>query len=122
MTAAQDTYLVGSTYWAWTGGPVPAVLTRVYPKATAGTLAGFTYDPTTHAFAMTATASRPVSGGDRAGETEVAIPPVATGTVRVGGAATLDAVVRNADGTRRAFVAPTGGGAYTVAVASSLTS
>jgi hypothetical protein len=67
---------------------------------------------------MTATSGQAVTVGDRAGETEISIPAVATGAVTVGGAARLDAVVTDPDGTRRAFVAPTGAGAYAVALTS----
>jgi endoglycosylceramidase len=115
-TAAQDRFLVGSTYWAWTGDPVPPLLTRVYPRATAGSLTSFAYDPSAKAFQMAATATVPVRVGDRSFETDVVIPSAVPGAVAVSGAAVLDQVVANPDGTRSAFVAPTGAGAYEVRV------
>jgi endoglycosylceramidase len=116
MTAAQDRYGVGSSYWAWTGGPVSPILTRVYPRETAGTLESFSYDPANGSFFMMAKDPNRVAIGDRLDETVVSIPAAATGSVSVGGAARLDAVVANPDGTRYAYVAPTGGGAYSVAI------
>ena len=116
MTAAQDRFLVGSTYWAWTGDAVSSVLTRVYPRATAGTLESFAYDPSARAFSMTATSAAPIRLGDRAAETEVVIPSGDGGIVSVSGAAALDAVVLLPDGTRSAYVAPSGAGEYGVKV------
>ena len=57
--------------------------------------------------------------GDRSHETEVYIPPLVRGTVSISGAAQLDAVVTNPDGSRLAYVAPTGHGAYGAAVSPS---
>jgi endoglycosylceramidase len=116
MTAAQDRAMAGSTYWAWTGDPVSPLLTRVYPRATAGTLDAFAYDPSAKTFQMTATAASGVPAGDRTDETEVVIPSVAKGAVNVSGAAVLDDVVAHPDGTRSAYVAPTGAGDYMVRV------
>ena len=116
MTAAQDRDLVGSTYWAWTGGTVSPLLARVYPRATAGTLLAFGYDPSARSFHLTAAAARRVAAGDRSAETEVVIPAGVAGQVTASGAAVLDAVVRRPDGTRQVFVAPTGAGTYAVAV------
>lgn len=116
MTAAQDRALAGSTYWAWTGDPVSPLLTRVYPRATAGRLDAFGYDPSAKTFQMTATSASPVAAGDRTDETEVVIPSVAQGAVSVSGAAALDGVVAHPDGTRSAYVAPTGAGDYAVRV------
>ncbi|HEX4864278.1 MAG TPA: hypothetical protein VFV02_09410, partial [Acidimicrobiales bacterium] len=93
MTTAQDRALAGSTYWAWTGDPVSPLLTRVYPRATAGTLDSVAYDPSAKTFQMKATSASPVQPGDRADETEVVIPSVAKGAVTVWGAAVLDGVV-----------------------------
>lgn len=118
MTSAQDRFLVGSSYWAWTDGPVSPLLSRVYPAATAGALLGFSYTPATRAFVMTAADRRAVRPGDRAAETEVTIPAGVHGAVSVAGAARLDQVVAHADGTRTAYVAPTGAGSYSVAVSS----
>jgi len=119
MTAAQDSYQVGSSYWAWTGQAVSPLLTRVYPRATAGTLLAFGYEPANRSFVMTAAASRPVRVGERPAETDVVIPAGATGGVTVSGAAVLDRVVTYPDGTRSALVAPTGRGDYSVGVAAS---
>ena len=145
-TAAQDRHLTGSTVWEWknTCGPAdpcagswgiygsstsspPAqngplkdsrvqFLSRVYPRATAGTLMSFSYDPITHAFAMTASSSQPVRPGPHAVETDVYVPRTVLGPVSVVGAAVLDRVVSNPDGSRDALVAPTGAGSYSVAV------
>jgi hypothetical protein len=117
MTAAQDQFLVGSTYWAWTDGPVSPLLTRAYPEATDGRLLGFTYTPADGAFTMTASSSRPVMPGDRARETVVRLPAPAGGQVHISGAARLDAVVGDGTGARLAYVAPTGRGTYSVSVA-----
>ena len=116
MTAAQDRALAGSTYWAWTGGPVSPLLTRIYPRATAGTLDGFAYDPSSKSFRMKASSRSPVEVGDNSDETEVVIPSVAHGVVTVSGAAVIDRVVTHPDGTRSAYVAPTGVGGYEVTV------
>jgi hypothetical protein len=116
MTASQDRFLIGSAYWAWTGDPVSPLLTRVYPRVTAGTLSSFSYDPSALAFDMAATSVVPVRVGDRLAETEVVIPSGVAGAVAVSGAAVLDAVVDNPDATRSAFVAPTGAGSYEVRV------
>ena len=66
---------------------------------------------------MSATSRSPVTLGAHDYETEVYIPPTDSGLVNVNGAATLDAVVLNPDGSRLAWVAPTGAGAYGVEVA-----
>ena len=64
----------------------------------------------------------PVLVGDRAGETLVVIPAIAGGgTVSmmgaaVTGAAILDEVVANPDGSRWVWVAPTGAGLYGITV------
>ena len=116
MTAAQDRNLVGSTYWAWTGQAVSPLLTRVYPRATAGTLESFAYEPSAGTFSMTATSAAPVSLGNRTAETEVVIPSTVAGLVSVSGAAVLDALVLHPDGTRSAFIALTGAGQYGVKV------
>jgi hypothetical protein len=91
-------------------------LARVYPRATAGRLLSFSYDPKTTSFTMRAESSARVTPGSHAVETEVYIPPLDRGLVSTSGAAVLDAVVTNPDGSRMAFVAPTGGGAYGVRV------
>jgi hypothetical protein len=49
----------------------------------------------------------------------VFVPATVTGAVNVSGAAVLDRVVTEPDGTRFAYVAPTGPGAYAVGVAPS---
>lgn len=115
-----------STYFADTGEP-PAqnlqikptrqkYLARIYPWATAGTLLRAEYDPDTRAFAMSATADKTVATGDIESETVVFIPSASTGDVRVFDHARLDRVVRAEDGSRLAYVAPTGGGVYAVTV------
>jgi hypothetical protein len=91
-------------------------LARVSPRATAGHLLASRYDPARRSFAMAATDPRPVRRGDRAAETVVYIPRRVPGSVSVTGAARLDTVVRNPDGSRMAYVAPTGRAGYGVAV------
>jgi hypothetical protein len=91
-------------------------LARVYPRATAGRLLSFSYNPATTSFTMSATSSSKVARGDQAQETEVYVPPLVRGTISTGGAATLDAVVSNPDGSRLAYIAPTGTGTYSVSV------
>jgi endoglycosylceramidase len=85
-------------------------LSRVYPRATAGTLEGMSYDPDTGAFTMTAAAPRVGA------PTEVFIPAAVRRAVRVSGAARLVGVVTEPDGTRLASVAPTGHGSYRVSL------
>lgn len=91
-------------------------LARVYPRATAGRLLSFAYDPSTTSFTMKATSHTNVVPGDRANETEVYVPPLVRGSVSASGAAVLDTIVTNPDGSRLAYVAPTGAGAYSVSV------
>jgi endoglycosylceramidase len=91
-------------------------IARVYPRATAGHLQSFSYDPATTSFSMHATSSVHVTPGIRSEDTEVYIPPLVQGSVSVNGAAVLDVVVTNPDGSRMAYVAPTGSGAYVVRV------
>jgi hypothetical protein len=91
-------------------------LSRVYPRATAGTLDRFSYDPSTQSFAMTAASRSPIAPGSRANETEVYIPPLVRGSVSVSGAAVLDVVQSQPDGSRIAYVAPNGAGTYRVEV------
>ncbi len=89
-------------------------LSRVYPRLTAGTLRSFAYDPSSGSFTMSAFSTTKVTPGHGDQETEVYVPPLVRGTVSVSGAAVLDTIVTNPDGSREAFVAPTGGGAYGV--------
>jgi endoglycosylceramidase len=91
-------------------------LARVYPRATAGRLISFRYDPAELDFTMEATDSSKVAPGDWNHDTEVYIPPLVRGSVTVTGAAGLDATVDNPDGSRLAYVCPTGAGTYSVAV------
>jgi endoglycosylceramidase len=91
-------------------------LARVYPRATAGQLLSFAYNPATSSFIMHATSDVKVAVGDTSHETEVYIPPMVRGSVSVQGAALLSAVVTNPDGSRMACVAPTGHGDYAVTV------
>lgn len=57
---------------------------------------------------MVATDASGVAPGDRGAETDVYIPGTVTGPVEVGGAARLDAVTTAPDGSRTAWVEPTG--------------
>ncbi len=91
-------------------------LARVWPRATAGTLLAEQTDPSSGAFAMVATDSSPIRRGDRSAETAIYIPNTVQGRVEVSGAAMLDTVVQNPDGSRLAYVAPTGGSEYGVTV------
>jgi hypothetical protein len=65
---------------------------------------------------LTAHSAQAVGKGDRANETVVFIPAVAGGTVASGGAAVVDQVITEPDGTRMAYIAPTGVGPYSVIV------
>ena len=94
-------------------------LSRAVPRATAGTLQSFAYNPDDRSFAMRATSTTPVRRGDKGRETEVFIPAQATGAVSASGAAVLDSVVAEPDGTRLAYVAPMGRGPYAVHLARS---
>ena len=67
---------------------------------------------------MEATGSGAVRRGDRAAETAVYISSTVRGDVKVTGAAVLDATVINPDGSRLAYVAPTGDSGYGVTVGS----
>lgn len=82
---------------------------RVWPRATAGRLLSYQYDPADQNFAMVAQDDRAVRPGDRAAETVVYIPASVHGEVTVAGGARLDAVVSEPDGSRLAYIAPTGG-------------
>ncbi len=143
-TAAQDRAMVGSTLWDWKGncpscqgvwnvyyssnsaplaqnGPlIPSrveYLSRIRPQATEGTLVSYSYDPVKQTFTMSAAYSgHRIRPGDAGRETLVYIPAGRAGAVSVSGAAVLDQVVANPDGSRLAEVAPTGGGTYGVAV------
>jgi endoglycosylceramidase len=116
-TACSDIWAVyagdPATPPAQNGALIPSRVTyisRVYPRATAGTLESFGYDPTAKTFSMTAT-------DDRVGApTVIFIPADVPGNVAVSGAARLSTVTTNPDGTRLAEVAPTGRGAYSVKV------
>ena len=88
------------------------LMTRVWPRATAGRLLGYAFDPYSQAFAMTAADAPAVKKGDKDHETVVWIPAQVTGTVAVDGDALLDAVELKPDGSRLAWLAPKGGGTY----------
>ena len=108
-----------STSPAHNGALIPTRVTyvsRVYPRATAGQLLSFSFQPPSSSFTMSAISRVPVKRGVRDHETEVYIPPTVAGSVSVSGAASLDSVVINPDGSPMALVAPTGGGTYGVAV------
>jgi endoglycosylceramidase len=85
-------------------------LSRIYPRATDGTVTSMAYQPGTHAFRMTAIA--PGQGAP----TLLFIPATAAGNVAASGIARVDHVVRQPDGTRLATVAVLGAGSYTVTV------
>jgi endoglycosylceramidase len=91
-------------------------LARVWPRATAGRLLTYQYDPTSRTFYMVAVGGGKVSRGDRSAETLVYVPTTVHGSVAVSGGAVLDAVTTNPDGSRNAFVAPTGTGRYEITV------
>lgn len=93
-----------------------AYVSRVWPRATAGTLESFFYDPVTKRFTMTASAAGAVKRGDVGAETVVFIPSTVTSVVAVEGKAALDGVVTEPDGTRLAYAAPTAVGEYRVTV------
>jgi endoglycosylceramidase len=85
-------------------------LSRIYPRATDGTLTAFAYDPATHRFTMTAVAH------GRGAPTIVFIPAEASGNVAATGPARVDHVQLEPDGTRLATIAVLGAGSYTVTV------
>jgi endoglycosylceramidase len=91
-------------------------LSRVVPRAIAGSPVSFSYRPDDHSFMLSAISQHPVGKGDSAGETVVFIPAVAGGMVNAAGAAVIDQVRTEPDGTRLAYVAPTSAGPYTVTV------
>jgi endoglycosylceramidase len=101
-------------------GPILAsrlrYLARVYPRATEGQLISFGYNPATSTFTMLASSPSKTIPGDETRETVIYIPPLVRGSVSVSGAAVLDRVVTNPDGSRLAYVAPTGAGMYGVNV------
>lgn len=88
------------------------LMTRVWPRATAGRLLDHAFDAYGQAFAMTAADAPSVQVGDKDRETLVWIPPQVKGTVVVDGAALLDEVETKPDGSRFAWLAPKGGGSY----------
>lgn len=97
-------------------------LARVWPRATAGRVLAYQYDPTSRAFDMIAVGAGKVSRGERSAETLVYIPAAVHGSVRVAGGAILDTVTTNPDGSRYAYVAPTGGERYEITVGAPLDS
>ena len=84
-------------------------LARVSARATAGRLLAERYDPLSRSFAMLATDTAAVRRGDRGSETVVYIPSTVRGAVAASGLARLDTVLQQPDGSRLAYVAPTGG-------------
>jgi len=92
-----------------------AHIARAVPRATSGRLRTYSYDPATGQFRMQATATAAVTPGDRMSETVIYLPPAMAGTVVSTGAAVVSGVVENPDGSRLAYVAPTGPGEYGVA-------
>jgi len=93
-----------------------ANVSRVWPRATAGTLESFLFDPSSQTFHMTATSGEAVARGDQGHETVVFIPSWVHGTVVVTGGAMLDTVSSQPDLTRVAYIAPDGTGSYAVSV------
>jgi hypothetical protein len=91
-------------------------LSRVAPRAIAGTPVAFSYRPDDHSFVLSAISQHPVGKGDTAGETIVFIPAVAGGAVSAAGAAVIDQVQTEPDGTRLASVALISAGPYSVTV------
>jgi len=151
-TAAIDKAGVGSTLWQWKSncGPAPSstdcwsmyfgpgssgaengpvipsrarYVSRVVPRATAGRLVAFAYDPLARHFTMQGTDAHAVQNGDLAGDTAIYIPPSVTAIAPVGwapvvsGAAVLDRMVTASDGSCMVYVSPTGAGAYEVSLA-----
>ena len=86
------------------------LLARVYPRLTSDPDPFFHYDPGDGRFTMHAMGK----AGDPS--TVVYVPPEVTGTVTGDGAATVVVSADEGDGSRLAFVTPTGG-AFTIAVA-----
>jgi len=142
--AAQEKALAGSALWSWKGscaagsspaacagiwamyaadpatppaenlGLIPSRLqyvSRAYPQATAGTLDSYAYDPVHHSFTMHAEAQR--AGGP---PTVIFLPAAVTGNVAVTGAARLQRLTSEPDGTRRVNVTPTAAGPYSVTI------
>ena len=142
-TAAADRALAGDAVWEWKSecgvgtspkdclnawsvyagdpsstpaqnGPlVPSrarYLSRAYPMATAGRLDALTYDAATPRVTITATAGR----ASKRTPTVIFLPGTFHGKVTVAGAARLVGVTLEPDGTRRALVAPTAAGPYSV--------
>jgi hypothetical protein len=91
---------------------------RVWPRATAGSLLAYQYDPANGSFYMSATDPVAVRVGTKSKETTIYLPANVKGAVTVGGSAKLDTTTRAPDGSRLAFFAPTGGpsGAYSITV------
>ncbi len=85
------------------------LLARVWPRAVAGTLRSYRYDPDTGVFAMDASAPK------GSPDSVVYLPPEVTGAVESGGAAQVRSVQDLAGGGRLAMVQPLGG-AYSVRV------
>lgn len=82
-------------------------LSEVWPRATAGTLLSYGYDPDNRSFEMAAADRQAVPRRDVGAQTVVYVPSGVEGAVRVSGAASLTGVVREPDGSRLAYVAPT---------------
>lgn len=84
---------------------------RVYPRAVAGRLMSFSYDPQHRTFSLIASADQAMKA-----QTIVYLPALVTGAVHVTGAARLAETIRNPDGGRVVHVAVTGPGPYVVLV------
>jgi hypothetical protein len=90
------------------------LLDRASPRAVAGTLVSYSYDPQSGSFSMRARAAEPSRRGARGAETVVYLPPASTAAPEVGGRAVLDQIESTPGGGRLVYVAPTGGD-YSVA-------
>lgn len=135
IVAEQDRHLASSTWWVWkqNGGGgwglfdhspagdriradrVP-VVSRVYPRATAGALLSFSYDPHTAAFSMAASCERgsPECTG---APTLIYVPAHVPSNASVQGEATLTHIESSPDGSRVLEVTPSArGGVYSVAM------
>jgi endoglycosylceramidase len=91
-------------------------LSRVVPRATAGRLLSFSFDPDHLSFEMHAD-GRAALGFSPGSRTEIFVPGRVTGAINVTGEASLSEVVVRPDGNRLVYVTPTGSGPYAVSVA-----
>ncbi|MHB8670188.1 MAG: cellulase family glycosylhydrolase [Acidimicrobiales bacterium] len=92
-----------------------ALLARAWPRASTGSLDGWSYDPGPgrHSFSMTATYTADGDGPPAV----VYLPPAATGTVTTSGATGPAQITTEPDGSRLVTTTPSGKGTYGLAVA-----